>query len=246
MIVGEGEGRIAGHGDPLPERRDRWRVTPFRLWYRRCQPRQLRDVDMTLDNPGSCLQKFLQTRGLLRLDQSEMALRQDHIVSPRDQAQHRHPERPAGFPQRLRMQRAADAIEDDARDMHVGPMVCKAADERPGRGRLRAYVNDENDREPESCREIRRRACFAFSPVKQTHNTLTDDEIGIPGGGSQRGTQRRRAHAPRIEVPARPPRRNSVERGIYIVGTNLERAHSETRVRQMTQQCQGDHGFAAT
>ena len=125
---------------------------------------------------------------------------------------------------------AADTIDDHARHLEPRVIGCAAFDDR-GRGlRLAADVDDQQDRQAERRRHIRRgpgAPGLAGNAVEEAHRGFAQSERAL--FNRLRGERREQfgRHGPGIEIDAFPPRGRRVEGRIDVIRAGLEADHAD-------------------
>ena len=119
-----------------------------------------------------------------------MAFRQVQPVGPGQAAQHRNSGHGlfAGAAQDFPVPPAADPIEDDAGNGHIGAEFGEALEHRGRRGGLGARVDNQHHRPAGQARKCRRGTVIAAvaglvrfheGPVEQPHDPFADDHIRV-------------------------------------------------------------------
>ena len=187
---------------------------------------------MRLDEIGDRIEPHVQRLRLARLHQAQMALGQRDCIVARQRADDRNTHRLDRLDDEPAMALAADAIDDDARDLQ--PLVIRSAalDDRRRRLRLARHVDDQQDRHAERRRHIGRGAGaprLARDAVEQPHRGFAQSERALSRRSRRERGQKARPHRPGIEVDAFAPRRRGMEGRIDIVRAGLEADTSTPR-----------------
>jgi len=111
-------------------------------------------IDMGLNEIGDRLEPPFERLRLARLHQAQMALRQRDALVARQRAHDGHAHRLDRFDDQPAMARAADAIDDHARDFEPFVIGRAALDDRGRRLGLARHVDDQQDRHAERRRHI--------------------------------------------------------------------------------------------
>ena len=154
--VGEAERRVAGHRDPLPERRER---RFFRRAGHRGEGPGARGEGVAVDGIGDDGRRFREpscSPPFARLHQAEMTGREAQRFRPRHGAEDRDPALREGIAQEPFVRCARHPVENDSGDIEARPMVGKPLRQGRDRSALAARVDHEHDGQAEAGREIGR------------------------------------------------------------------------------------------
>jgi hypothetical protein len=180
---------------------------------------------------------------------SQVAVRQDQLGAPRQDAQNRDAQRRAGLTQDLAVAGAAGSIEEDARHPHAVAETGIALHQRGGGGAHTLGVDHQHHRPASRGSQASGRAVRFISlggrTVEQTHDPFRQDELRPLARPADDRPQGLRAHGPGVQVEAGPPARRPMERAVDIVGADLGRADRQAGPAQVAQQRQGDEGLTA-
>ena len=223
--IGEGEGLVTGDREVLPKRRQ------GAFHGRACDVKgqgpseslQAIEVDVLRYDRRRPVEERLQRAVLHRLHQPQMPARQLECRLAWDAAQDLHPgQRPS---QDLLMARTADTVEDDARDLDVGPEVLEPQGQcRDGRTHA-PHVHDQHDWQGERRCKVGRAAAAVGRTVEQARHALDYGKLAVHGG-RQRRSRGLRPHRPGVEAVGRPAGRRCEEGRVDIVGADLERMYA--------------------
>ena len=143
---------------------------------------------------------------------------------------------------------AADAIDDDARDLEPRVIARAALDDRRRRLRLARHVEDEQDRHAERRRDVGRGAAAPAcrrerrrrgpSRLRRTRARMSRRLRGERG-------QKARRHRPGIEIDALATRRRGMKGRIDIVGAGLQAHHFDAAPPERAQEAERRRRLAA-
>ena len=183
-------------------------------------------------------------RALRDRDEAEVALGHLQLGVAGQRAEHRD------VRQRLAQQRgvglAADAVEDHARDVHVGVERAIAVDDRRDRARHRGRVDDQHDRCMEQLRHVGGRGQLAppGCAVIEPHHTLDDGDVRAVRAVVEQRRDELRAGQERVEVATRAAGRERVVAGVDEVRADLERRRLVAALGERGDQPAGDGRLA--
>ena len=179
---------------------------------------------------------------LLGLNQPQMPRRRGKPRIPHDSADHRNIQLGQRIVQQCGVARAADTVQNDARNMHLRVLRGKAGHDRCHRLGHPPRINHQHHRQVKLARQI----ChgpFAIGrcAVKEAHRALDNQQLWARSQLCNAG----RRHCPGVKVHARPPAGGLVETRVDIVRARFCAAHSQLFVAQRAQETECDRGFAA-
>ena len=170
------------------------------------------------------------------------------VLVARQRADDRHAHRFDRLDDEPAMALAADAIDDDARDLEPLVISCAALDDRRRRLRLTRHVDDQQDRHAERRRHVGRGAgapACRGNAVEQPHRGFAQSERALSAACAASGGEKVGRHGPGIEIDALPPRRCGMKGRIDIVGTGLEADHVDAAALERAQEAERRRRLAA-
>ena len=227
MRIGKGEGLIPCDRDMLTQGRqgdDRhWRMP----WWPACEFGDHIHIRALLRPIGSPIDEGFHSSVFLRLNQTEMALRQSQIGASSQSGENRDAERGERLAQKRLVPVRADAVENHTRERKGCAKAGKTGDERGDRMALLGAIDDEQDAQIQHLRQIGRRAGAIRRAVEQTHHRLDDEEIGIIRRFASQIFDEAGAHGPWIEIDARRGAGGFVKGRVDVIGARLGRGDLE-------------------
>ena len=175
-----------------------------------------------------------------------MALRSRHAVVAAQRPDDRHAERLDRLAQEQLVVVGADLVDDDAGDLDVGVEGPVAVHDRGRAARHRGGVEDEQHGRAEQLRHVRRggQLAAARGAVEEPHDALDHRDVGAGGAVQRQRRHQLRAGEERVEVAARPARRERVVARVDVVRADLEALHHQPPRAQGADQPAGDRGLA--
>jgi len=165
---------------------------------------------------------------------------------PREDAQEGHAERCCGRGQVRAVCRAADAVEDDARQPQRRVEVTKAPQHGRRAPRRTAGVDHEHDGQPEGLGERGAAPLLAVAPeaVEEPHHPLDDRDIAPACRAPEDAPVLLGRQHPRIQRARHHPAHRLVVPGIDEVGTHLEGLDSEPALAERREERERDRRLA--
>ena len=203
---------------------------------------------MRLDEIRDRLEPRVERLRLACLHQAEMPLRQRNCVVARQRADDRNTDRLDRFDDEPAMALAADAIDDDARDLQPLVISRAALDDRRRRLRLTCDVDDQQDWHAERGSDVGRGAGapgLGRDAVEQAHRGFAERKRALSRRSRREHSQKARPHRPGIEVDAFAPRRRGMEGRVDIVRAGLEADDVDAAAFECAQEAECRRGLAA-
>ena len=212
MRIDEGESRVAGDGDTLRGGRQRAAVRTLQ----RCGKTDQRvEIDAVRHDAGGLRQKCLQCGMFPGLHQPQMpgGCRQRGIAGNCPQNRQGTGGAQHGF-----MTRAADAVEDDGRDVHCRVVIREPGDQWRDRLRHAGRIDDQHHRQVQLSRQIGdRTAPVGRGAVEQAHRAFDQQKVGRCG----QPRDHCRVHCPGVQVGAGRTGGGLVKSRVDVIGAGF-------------------------
>ena len=181
--------------------------------------------------------------------ETEVARGHVHRRVPRQHAPDGDADRLDGSSSLLAVARGTRLVEDDPDDGESRVDRRHAVHGRGDRARGRGDVDDEHDGRPRQGRHVGAggEALRPEPTVHEPHDALEHRDVGgarVRRAPCEQGSDPLLADEPRVEGPARSPRRQGVVAGVDVVGADLGRGDGEAASGQRRHDPDGDRRLA--